>query len=130
MSVIINIDAPDVDAAEAFYADGLGLERVRRLFGGRLAEMRLDGQLFHILPKAEGSQAFVGGQPRSYQRHWTPVHLDFVVKDLRQALARAVAAGAIVERPAASHDWGSIAGCADPFGNGFCLIQLTEQGYS
>jgi predicted enzyme related to lactoylglutathione lyase len=130
MSVIINIDAPDVDRAEEFYAEGLGLERVRRLFGGKLAEMRLDGQLFHILPKAEGSQAFVGGEQRHFARHWTPVHLDFVVKDLRQALARAVAAGAIAERPAASHDWGSIAGCTDPFGNGFCLIQLSEKGYS
>jgi predicted enzyme related to lactoylglutathione lyase len=130
MPVIINIDAPDVDLAETFYAKGLGLERVRRLFGGKLAEMQLDGQLFHILPKAEGSQAFVGGEPRHFARHWTPVHLDFVVKDLRQAVAKAVAAGAVIERPAASYDWGSIAGGADPFGNGFCLIQLTEQGYS
>ncbi len=129
MSVIINIDAPDVDLAEMFYADGLGLERVRRLFGGKLAEMRLDGQLFHILPKEEDSQAFVGVEPRRFARHWTPVHLDFVVKDLRQALAKAVAAGAMIERPAESYDWGDIAGMADPFGNGFCLIQLSKQGY-
>lgn len=129
MPVIINIDAPDVDRAEAFYAEGLGLERVRRLFGGEVAELELDGQIFQILPRAAGAKAWADGSPRTYDRHWTPFHLDFLVTDLEAAAARAVAAGAVIERRAAEYDWGRIVGLADPFGNGFCLIELSERGY-
>ncbi len=66
---------------------------------------------------------------RSYTRHWTPVHLDFVVDDLGHATARAVAAGAVLERDVEHHDWGSIARFSDPFGHGFCLLRFTERGY-
>jgi hypothetical protein len=38
------------------------------------------------------------------------VHLDFVV-------------------PVQTHAWGRIALLADPFGNGFCLLQFTGRGY-
>lgn len=130
MQVIINIDTPDVDRAERFYAAGLGLTPVRRLFGGRLAEMKLGAQLFHILPKAEGAAAFADGPGRGYARHWTPVHLDFVVDDLEAAVERALAAGATMERPLSAHEWGRIAGLADPFGHGLCLIEMTARGYA
>lgn len=129
MHVIINIDTPDVDRAERFYAEGLGLTPVRRLFKGALAEMKLGDQLFHIQPKEAGSSAFSQGPARLYARHWTPLHLDFVVDDLDAALARAIAAGATLERGISAHDWGRIAGLSDPFGHGLCLIELTVRGY-
>lgn len=110
MQAIINIDTPDVDGAERFYAEGLGLTRGRRLFGGAVAEMKLGAQLFHILPKNEGSPAFAGGPGRVYARHWTPVHLDFVVDRLEAAVERALAAGATLERAISSHDWGTHSG--------------------
>jgi hypothetical protein len=28
-----------------------------------------------------------------------------------------------------AHEWGRIANMADPFGNGFCLIEFIERGY-
>ncbi len=130
MPLIINIDVPDVDRAEAFYDAALGLKPVRRLFAGKLAEMALEGQIFHILPKAEGSASYAAGPARSYVRHWTPLHLDLVVPDLDAALHRAIQAGADLERPVTAHLWGKIAGLADPFGHGWCLIELTDEGYS
>ena len=66
---------------------------------------------------------------RDYRRHWTPVHLDFVVEELEAAVARAVAAGAKLEREIEHHAWGSIAGLSDPFGHGVCLLRFTERGY-
>lgn len=126
--LIVNIDAPDQGEAERFYAEAFGFEPVRRLFGGRIAEMRYGGALFHILGKPDGA-AYAGGPARNYARHWTPLHLDLVVEDVDAALARAVKAGAALERPAASYDWGRIAGVADPFGHGWCLITLTAAGY-
>ena len=67
--------------------------------------------------------------PRHYRRHWTPVHLDFVVDDIDAALSRARQAGASVEQPPEQHAYGRLALLADPFGNGFCLLQFTGRGY-
>lgn len=128
-ALLINIDTPDVDAAVRFYTAAFGLKLVRWLFGGQVAEMALGAQLFHILPKAEGGAAFAGGPGRSFARHWTPVHLDVLVDDLDAALARATEAGAVIERAPQAHAWGRIAGIADPFGHGWCLIELSPAGY-
>jgi hypothetical protein len=41
---------------------------------------------------------------RSYERHWTPVHLDFVVEDIASPVAKAVSAGARLEKPIATQN--------------------------
>ncbi|EAU69984.1 glyoxalase/bleomycin resistance protein/dioxygenase [Stigmatella aurantiaca DW4/3-1] len=67
--------------------------------------------------------------PRSYRRHWTPVHLDFVVTDLDAAVQRARSAGATVEKEIEETKWGRIALLADPFGHGLCLLEFRGRGY-
>jgi predicted enzyme related to lactoylglutathione lyase len=57
------------------------------------------------------------------------VHLDFVVDDIDAAIAKAVAAGALLEQPASTHEWGKLALMADPFGHGFCFIEFMGRGY-
>ena len=57
------------------------------------------------------------------------MHLDFVVQDIHSALKRAQTAGAVVERDVATHAYGLLALLADPWGNGFCLLQFTGRGY-
>jgi predicted enzyme related to lactoylglutathione lyase len=57
------------------------------------------------------------------------VHLDFVVDDIDAAMLRARRAGATVEQEAREHAYGRLALLADPFGNGFCLLQFTGRGY-
>jgi predicted enzyme related to lactoylglutathione lyase len=57
------------------------------------------------------------------------VHLDFVCDDVDAAVARAVAAGATLERAATSFSWGRIALLADPFGHGLCVLQFLNRGY-
>ena len=86
----------------------------------------------HFLPR--GEKLFevrfrLRPQRRTYARHWTPVHLDFVVDDVERAVANAVAAGATLERPIATYDWGKLALMADPFGHGFCFIEFLARGY-
>ena len=66
---------------------------------------------------------------RDYARPWTPVHLDFCVDDLDAALKRALEAGAVLEGDVRDYDWGRIATLGDPFGHGFCLMQLYAGGY-
>ncbi len=68
-------------------------------------------------------------QRRDYCRHWTPLHLDFVVLDINAAVARAEGAGATQEEPVKSSNWGKLALMADPFGHGFCLVEFVGRGY-
>jgi len=88
---VVNIDVDDLDKATRFYCDGLGL-RVGRRFDGWI-ELLGGPAPIYLLPKAAGTPiAPSDRQQRSYGRHWTPVHLDFVVSDIGKALARALAA--------------------------------------
>ena len=57
------------------------------------------------------------------------MHLDVVVEDIDAAIARAVAAGAVQEKPTATQAWGRLALMADPFGHGFCFVQFLGRGY-
>ena len=84
----------------------------------------------YLLAKPAGSAPCPGvAEGRTYRRHWTPVHLDFVVPDLEAAVGTARAAGAVLEGGPETYSWGRLATLADPFGHGFCLIQFVGRGY-
>ena len=118
----LSIDVPDVVAGERFFADGLGFETLRQEPSSLV--MRAGSIEVWLLPREEGSTAVRHQRlSRSYRRHWTPIHLDIIVDDLESALARAISAGATQEGEIVTGEEGTIAFCADPFGNGFCLIQ-------
>lgn len=126
-SLLVNIDVDDLEKGTRFYCEGLGL-RVGRRFDGWLELVGSTAPIY-LLPKEKGTEAFPNGAKRDYARHWTPVHLDFVVSDIRKAIARALAAGAKLERDVTTHAYGKLALLADPFGNGFCLLEFTGEGY-
>jgi predicted enzyme related to lactoylglutathione lyase len=127
--ILVNIDVDDLERAVAFYSAAFDLTPARR-FGDAVTEMVGAEAAVYLLRKSPGTAPFPGGaEARSYARHWTPVHLDFVVDDLEVALARAVGAGARTEGEVGNHDWGRIAYLCDPFGHGFCLIQMSGRGY-
>ena len=129
MDLLINIDVDDLAAAERFYTSAFDLRVGRRLGAGVVELLGAAAPIYLI--EAPGGTAPIpaAGRRRDYARHWTPVHLDLVVADVDAAVARAVAAGAVLESPARSHDWGRIAGLADPWGHGFCLLRFSERGY-
>jgi len=130
MEILINVDVDDLEKAVAFYRDALGLQAGRRLFDGSVVEMRGASSKIHLLAKAPGSAASSQAAIyRSYGRHWTPLHLDFAVDDVESAVNRAVDAGATLEGKIEAFNWGRIATLSDPFGHGFCLLQLVGKGY-
>ena len=57
------------------------------------------------------------------------MHLDFVVTDLDARVARLVALGGTLDRAVRDREYGRIANMADPFGNGFDLIEFSGFGY-
>jgi len=127
--ILLNLDVDDMERAVTFYTQGLEL-RVGRRFDGDFVELLGAEAPIYLLLKAAGSQPFQGSeQARGYGRHWTPLHLDFVVADLNVALARALAAGASLESAPSQHAYGRLALLHDPFGHGFCLLELEGKGY-
>lgn len=128
-SALINIDVPDLAAAIAFYGEALDLS-VGRRFGAAAVELVGTSAVIYLLAKPAGSPpALTIAARRDYARHWTPVHLDFVVPEIESAIERARRAGAVLEGETETHKWGRIALLADPFGNGFCLVQFLGRGY-
>jgi predicted enzyme related to lactoylglutathione lyase len=126
--LLVNIDVDDLDRATKFYCTALEL-RVGRRFDGWTELVGASAPIY-LLPKRAGTRASSrSDEKRHYERHWTPVHLDFVVTDVDQSVARAQAAGATLESEVETHAWGRIALLADPFGNGFCLLQFSGRGY-
>ncbi len=116
----VSIDVPNLQQAESFYVEALGCQRVRHQ--GDMAVVRSDNADLYLLHREPGTQPLASSEvSRNYERHWTPVHLDFLCDNVTEIVTK-------IEKFGGSHeggesgDWGSIAYCADPFGNGLCLI--------
>jgi uncharacterized glyoxalase superfamily protein PhnB len=130
ISLLANIDVPDLEIAIEFYSQALGLRLGRRLFEGTVAEMQGGSSPIYLLAKAAGTAAGSAiPVPRDYRRHWTPVHLDFVVEDVEVAVRHARVAGASLEGDIQTYPWGLVGTMSDPFGHGFCLVQFAGRGY-
>ncbi|MEA2848093.1 MAG: hypothetical protein QOG78_3374 [Rhodospirillaceae bacterium] len=127
MTLLLNIDVPDVERGLHFYTAAFDL-KVGRRFGTDFVELLGWPAPVYLLTKAAGTVG-AGGDLRRYARHWTPVHPDIVVDDVDAAVERAVGAGAKLEAAAKDTAYGRIAMLADPFGHGFCLLQFNRQGY-
>jgi predicted enzyme related to lactoylglutathione lyase len=128
VSLLANIDVDDLERGVGFYTRAFDLTIGRR-FGDQAVELLGGTSPIYLLLKAAGSPAHAAGGSRDYRRHWSPVHLDFVVASLEAALARALAAGAVAESPVQSAAWGRMVQLADPFGHGLCLLELSAAGY-
>src|ERR1700686_5434310 len=110
------IDVDDVRSAVHFYGQGIGLSIVQE--EDDWAHLKVGDQTIWIMKSPSGP---AGAISRDYARHWTPVHLDFHVDDLEEAVKRALAAGGRLEgRPKAT-----LANLVDPPGNGVDLVQTT-----
>jgi predicted enzyme related to lactoylglutathione lyase len=117
MEFQICIDVDDVDRAVEFYGRGLGLTVVEN--HPDWAQVKLGEQTFWIMKAPAGAQGQIS---RDYRRHWTPVHLDFTVDDIDDAVKRAVDAGGKIEGEIQRSAKGGLANLVDPSGNGVDLV--------
>src|SRR5262245_2412109 len=129
MRAIVNIDVPDLQAGIDFYRASLGL-RLSRLLDDDVAELKGATTTLYLLQKAPGSRIAPGVESgRQYVRHWTPVHVDFVVDDLDAAAKRARDAGARQESECIEWRGSKVITFSDPFGHGFDLIEFDGSTY-
>lgn len=123
ITLSVSVDVPSLEQGIRFYTAAFGFTKAAEPFPGVIV---LSAGNFEIclLEKKAGTQPSINTQEkRYYERHWTPVHMDFHVDDFNAVLQRAIKAGAIKEQFFENPEHGSVAMCSDPFGNGFCLIE-------
>jgi predicted enzyme related to lactoylglutathione lyase len=123
LEIEICVDVPDLARGIRFYADAFGFSTVSEPYPG-VAVLAASAVKITLLEKRARTKASPNTEDvRRYERHWTPVHLDFHVDDFKAALDKAMKAGATKEQFFENPDHGAAAFCADPFGNGFCLLE-------
>ena len=130
MKILINIDVPALTGAIDFYCAAFDL-RLNRLLDDDVAELVGTSSVIYLLQKSDGSRFSnsIAGS-RQYTRHWTPIHVDFVVDDIDKAVERVISAGAKVESECTDWRNSKCITFSDPFGNGFCLIEFEGETYS
>lgn len=122
MKYSVTIDVPDIDEGLRFYRDALGLVEVARPISTYVI-LACGGSQVGLMEKAAGTRPAKGSSDvRRYERHWTPVHIDFHVEQFETALTKVTDAGARCEQRFEGAGRPPIAFCSDPFGNGFCIV--------
>ena len=121
IKISVSIDVSNLKQAETFYIEALGCKK-RRDQGSDMAVLSTENCDIYLQEKEAGTKPLVSSEVvREYKRHWTPVHLDFLTENLDEVVKKILQLGGLHEG-GENGDWGSIAYCADPFGNGFCVI--------
>ena len=122
MDYAVTIDVPELEAGLKFYRDAMGLVEVARPLPTYVVLKCGDARI-GLVEKQTGTNPAKGSDDvRRYERHWTPVHIDFHVDDLEGVLSTLYSAGAICEQRFEGGKHPPVAFCSDPFGNGFCVI--------
>ena len=121
IKISVSIDVSNLKKAETFYVEALGCKKVRDQ-GSNMVVLSVENSDIYLQEKEPGTKPLLSSSVvRNYERHWTPVHLDFICDNVDQLVSKILDFGGAHEG-GDSGDWGSIAYCADPFGNGFCVI--------
>jgi|SRR5215831_19818045 len=127
ISVGISIDVPNLADGIRFYSEAFGFKKKSEPVPG-VVVLRAGELEMCLLEKPAGSSPSPNTrEKRRYERHWTPVHIDLHVDDLKKTLASALKAGAKQEELFENVEHGSAAFCSDPFGHGFCLIERRKK---
>jgi predicted enzyme related to lactoylglutathione lyase len=127
ITISVSVDVPSLAEGIAFYCAAFGLSKKSEPVPGVAVLHGLNVEVC-LLEKPAGSKPSPNtADRRKFERHWTPMHLDFHVDDLHPALARVEALGAKREQVFEHPEHGAAAFCSDPFGHGFCLLERAKK---
>ena len=126
MKVTVSVDVPSIDEGLVFFGEVFGFKEASRPHPG-YAVLTAGEAMIGLLAKPAGSSPAPGsGDIRRYERHWTPIHVDYRVEDFEGTLERALANGAKAEQVHRVSGYPPVAFCSDPFGHGFCIVGLDK----
>lgn len=121
IKISVSIDVANLKVAETFYVKALGCKKIRDQ-GSNMVVLSVENSDIYLQKKEAGTKPLKSSAVvRDYDRHWTPIHLDFLCENVDEVVSKVLKFGGTHEG-GESADWGAIAYCADPFGNGFCVI--------
>ena len=127
MEYSVSIDVPLLEDGLRFYRDALGFAEIARPVPTN-ALLKCGNSEIGLIEKSAGSKPAKGtDEVRRYERHWTPVHIDFHVDDFEAFFTTALNAGAKCEQKFERGVRPPIAFCSDPFGHGFCVVGTIAQ---
>ena len=122
MRYSVSVDVPNLARRPSLLREAFRLTEIARPIA-TYAILKCGEAQIGIMEKPAGTKPAMGSDDvRRYERHWTPVHIDFHVDSFEAALARALSAGAKCEQKFDVPGRPPIAFCSDPFGNGFCIV--------
>ncbi len=122
MKITVSIDVPTIEVGIEFFSHVFGFVETSRPHPGFVV-LTTGESTISLLSKPAGSSPAKGSDDiRKYNRHWTPVHIDFRVEDFESTLVKALEAGAIAEQVHRVSGYPPVAFCSDPFGHGFCIV--------
>lgn len=126
MQITMSIDVPTIADGAKFFGEVFGFVETSRPHPG-YAMLAAGDQVIGLLEKPSGTSPAPGSSDiRKYERHWTPVHMDFRVDDFEATLEKATNAGAVAEQVHRTPGYPPVAFCSDPFGHGFCIVGTTK----
>jgi predicted enzyme related to lactoylglutathione lyase len=126
MKLTASIDVPSIDEGLRFFGEVFGFVEFSRPHPG-YAVLSAGESTIGLLAKPSGSSPAKGSSDvRRYERHWTPVHIDFCVEDFEATLIKALKAGAKSEQVHRVPGYPPVAFCSDPFGHGFCIVGVNK----
>ncbi|MCB1172030.1 MAG: hypothetical protein KDK39_00620 [Leptospiraceae bacterium] len=122
MQLTVSIDVPTIEAGLLFYGAVFGFVETARPHPAFVV-LKAGESTISLLAKDAGTAPAKGSADiRKYERHWTPVHIDFRVADFEATLEKALQAGALAEQIHRVKGYPPVAFCSDPFGHGFCIV--------
>lgn len=123
--VNVSIDVPDLTSGLRFYGRVFGFTETARPFA-TMAILDAGNTTLCMHEMPAGTKPTPAAAPaRSYDRHWTPVHLGMHVVELDPILELIREEGGRIEREFRSEGPRPAAFCSDPFGHGFCAIVVS-----
>jgi len=126
MKVTVSIDVPSIEEGLKFFGEVFAFAEKSRPHPG-YAVLAAGESTIGLLAKPAGTFPAKGSDDvRRYERHWTPVHIDFRVEDFDATLKKALDAGAKSEQVHRVSGYPPVAFCSDPFGHGFCIVGLSS----
>jgi hypothetical protein len=95
--VHVYVEVTEANLGIDFYCHGLGLILKRRLSPTWIELAGANCPLYLLANRPAIADLGSTKVCRSYERHWTPVHLDFVVSDIDATVSRLIALGLIAK---------------------------------
>ena len=112
IKISVSIDVSNLKEAETFYVEAIGCKKVRNQ-GDNMVVLSVENSDIYLQEKEAGTKPLKSSDVvRDYERHWTPIHLDFLCENVDEVVSKVLKLGGTHEG-GESADWGAIAYCAD-----------------